>query len=251
MTISDDVLRIWMRDAKKYLHRYWDHPHYDDIVASAYLHMWQAIQRADECEVEDLKGYAMRAAWNGAQSFLGSAKNEHRTFNIFKRKDTLPTVYIEDLRKIPQSEWEHRKLIEPDFAPPLIERLAAEDELRRLSPRKRAALILCCLHGLTREEARLQLGWPRWRIDRVLQRVPFDAIPYAHPGCGPGRAGGVRTTQKDQTKERKRTALLARNEEIMRLHRAGEPYARIGASLGLSYKRVWDIVQRRERGEIL
>jgi hypothetical protein len=51
MSVSDDVLRVWMADAKKYLHRYWDHPHYDDIVAEAYLTMWEALAAADEAGV--------------------------------------------------------------------------------------------------------------------------------------------------------------------------------------------------------
>jgi DNA-directed RNA polymerase specialized sigma24 family protein len=192
MTISEDILRVWMQDAKKYLHRYWDHPHYDDIVASAYLNMWQAITRADECEVKDLKGYTMRAAWNGAQSFLGSAKNEHRTFDIFKRKETTPTIYLEDVIAGRSPDHLPRNGVEPDFAPKLIEWLAAQEELERKPAALQAALILCCLEGLTREEARLQLGLPRWRIDRLLQRVPFAAIPYAHSGGCNRRQPGCR-----------------------------------------------------------
>lgn len=182
MTVSDDVLRIWMQDAKQYLHRYWDHPAYDDIVAEAYLAMWEAISRVPEGMVKNVQGYAMRAAWNGAQAYLSSPRNDHRTYNVFKHKDCRPQLYLQDVINAhpDPEEWLPPRLVEPDFAPPLIERLAAEEELAKLPAAKQAAFTLCCLHGLTREEARLQLDFSRTKIDKLLCRVPFAAIPYAH-----------------------------------------------------------------------
>jgi DNA-directed RNA polymerase specialized sigma24 family protein len=184
MTVSDDTLRVWMQDAKQYLHRYWNHPAYEDIVAEAYLTMWEAISRIPQGTVANVQGYAMRAAWNGAQAYLSSPRNDHRTYNVFKHKECRPQLYLQDVLDAhpDPEEWLPQRLVEPDFVPPLIERLAAEAELAQLKPAKRAALVLCCLHGLTREEARLQLGWSRSKIDKVLARVPFAAIPYAHPG---------------------------------------------------------------------
>lgn len=184
MRVSEDVLRIWMADAKKYLHRYWDHPCYDDIVAEAYLTMWEALVNADEGQVRDVKAYAVRAAWYGAQAFIGGPRNPSRTWNIFHRTSVTPDLSLEGVRAGHYEEWTPRHLVEPDFAPALVERLAADQELERLNPAKRAALILCCVHGLTREEARLQLGFSRSKIDKLLARVPFAAIPYAHPGPG-------------------------------------------------------------------
>jgi RNA polymerase sigma factor (sigma-70 family) len=184
MVVSEDVLRIWLREAKQFLHRYWDHPAYDDIVAEAYLTMWEAITAAEPNAVRDLKAYAMRAAWNGAQAFLSSPRNEHRTYSVFKRKETAPVCYLQDIIAGRHEDWCPYRLIEPDFAPALIERIAAEDELTRLQPAKRAALLLCCCRGLTREEARRQLGFSRTKIDKLLARVPRSAIPYAHPGPG-------------------------------------------------------------------
>lgn len=180
MEVSEDVLRVWMAEAKQYLHRYWDHPAFDDIVAEAYLTMWEAISAAEEGQVRDLEGYALRAAWNGAQAFLSSPRNDHRTYNVFKRKQCQPSIYLQDVIAGRHPDWTPRRLVEPDFVPALIERLDAEAALARLKPAKRAALVLCCLEGLTREEARQQLGFSRSKIDRLLARVPFAAIPYAH-----------------------------------------------------------------------
>lgn len=188
MTLSEDVLRIWMKDARRQLRRYRDHSHWEDIAAEAYLTMWEAISRAQEDSIRDLHGYAMRAAWNGAQGYLSSPANEHRTYNVYHRTEVIPSLSLEAVVAGHYPEWCPRGLVEPDFVPRLIERLAALEELARVEPSKRAALILCCLEEMTREEARLQLGWPRWKIDRVLRRVSSAAIPYAHPG-GSARRG--------------------------------------------------------------
>lgn len=182
MTVGEDVLRIWMAKAREYLCRYWGHPDFDDIVAAAYLTMWEAIMNAPEDSVRDLQGYAMRAAWNGAQAYLSSPANIHRTFDIFHRRAVVPALYWDDVRAGRSPEWAPRGLVEPDFVPPLIDRLAMIEELARVKPSRRAVLILCCLEGLTREEARQRLGWSRTKVDKALAGVPFAAIPYAHPG---------------------------------------------------------------------
>lgn len=192
MTISEDVLRIWMADAKRYLHRYWDHPHYDDIVAEAYLTMWEALSRADAARVKDVHGYAMRAAWNGAQAYLSSPRNEHRTWNIFKQKPVTPHLSLDGVIAGHYEEWTPRRLVEPDFVPALIERLAAEQELAKLSPPRRAALLLCAVQGLTRWEACRQLGWSRTRIDYYLRGVSRQAVPNSHPGPGGPPPGQIR-----------------------------------------------------------
>lgn len=196
MTLAEDTLRIWMSDARRSLHRYGDHPHFDDIVAEAYLAMWEAIDGADADKVRDLHAYAMRAAWNGAQTFLSSPRNEQRTWSVFKRKAFAPTLYWQDIGDARSAEWLPSGLIEPDFAPRLVERLAAEQELATMKPARRAALWLCCVEGLTREEARLRLGFSRTKIDKLLARVPFAAIPYAHPG--PGAPLNWRARSRDQ-----------------------------------------------------
>jgi DNA-directed RNA polymerase specialized sigma24 family protein len=182
MTISEDVLRVWMQEAKKCLRRYWDHPHFDDIVATAYLAMWEAISKAEEGSIRDVRGYAMRAAWYGAQAFLSSPANAQRTYNVFKQKPVAPTLYLEDVRNGRHQEWSPSRLVEPDFVPPLLERLAAEADLAKLSPKRRAAIWLCAYRGLTRDEACAQLGWPRHRIDFYLKGISRDAVPYSHPG---------------------------------------------------------------------
>lgn len=182
MTLPEDTLRIWMQDAKGYMHRYWSHPHYDDIVAEAYLTMWEAISRAPEGTVRDLHGYAMRAAWNGAQAYLSSPRNEQRTYNVFKKKACVPSLSLEAVRERHYPEWSPAQTTCPDFVPPLIERIDAEAELARMSPKRRAAIWLCAYQGLTRDEARAELGWSRDKIDKILCGVSRDAIPYAHPG---------------------------------------------------------------------
>lgn len=183
MTISDDVLRIWMRKARKNLRRYWDHPDLEDIISEAYLTMWDALRKLSEGTIQDVESYAMRAAWNGAQAYLSSPANIHRTFNVFHRKAVEPPIYLEDVRRRhEQPEWTPRRLVEPDFVPPLIERLAAIEALAQLPPRRRAALILCCLQGLTRDEACAQLGLSRDQIYHALRGVSHAAIPCAHPG---------------------------------------------------------------------
>jgi DNA-directed RNA polymerase specialized sigma24 family protein len=182
MTVSDDVIRIWMRFAKRNLRRYRDHPHYDDIVATAYMVMWEAIANAPEGSVRNLKSYAMRAAWHGAQTFLSSPANAQRTWSVFKRKAMQPTLYVEDIRKVADRDYEHPSLVTPDFAPPLIDLMAAQEALAKLSPKRRAAILLCVYGGLTRDEACAQLGWARHRIDYYLRGVSRDAVPNSHPG---------------------------------------------------------------------
>lgn len=182
MTVSEDVLRIWMQDAKSYLHRYWNHPHYDDIVATAYLTMWEALSRAPEGSVRDVKGYAMRAAWNGAQAYLSSPANEHRTFNIFKKKEVVPSLSLQAVEAGHYPEWAPCGLRQPDFVPALLERIDAEREMAKLSPKRRVAIWLCAYQGLTRDEACAQLGWLRSRIDYYLRGVSREAVPCSHPG---------------------------------------------------------------------
>lgn len=181
MTISEDVLKIWMREVKKYLHRYWSHSHYDDIVAEAYLTMWEALSRAPEGSVRDVKAYAMRAAWNGAQAYLSSPANEQRTYNVFHKTECTPGLSLEGVIAGYYPEWAPHWLRQPDFVPALIERLAAEDELAKMKPARRAALLLCAYHGYTRYEAMEQLGFSRTKIDKLLCGISREAIPYTHP----------------------------------------------------------------------
>jgi hypothetical protein len=51
--ISEDSLRIWLADAKRFLHRYWDHPYYDDLIGEAYLTMWEALSSPNARHAED------------------------------------------------------------------------------------------------------------------------------------------------------------------------------------------------------
>lgn len=184
MQLSDDVIRVWMGDVRRYLRRYFDHPHFDDIVAEAYLTMWEALTAADENQVRDVKAFAMRAAWYGAQNYLSSPRNDARTYNVFKKKAVTPLLSLEGVIAGHYEEWTPSRMREPDFVPLLIERIAAEQELAKLSPARRTAILLCAYHGLTRREACEQLGWSRTRIDYYLRGISRDAVPSSHPGPG-------------------------------------------------------------------
>ncbi len=194
--VPEIVLKVWMKDVKKRLHRYWDHPEYDDIVAEAYMTMWEALSRADAEKVRDVHGYAMRAAWLGAQAFLGGPRNGARTWNIFKKTPVTPLLSLDGVIAGHYEEWTPRRMIEPDFVPALIERLVAEAVLSGFSPARQTVILLCAYHGLTRWEACEQLGWSRNRIDYYLQGVSRQAIPYAHPG--PGAPKNWPTRQRDE-----------------------------------------------------
>jgi membrane fusion protein (multidrug efflux system) len=74
---------------------------------------------------------------------------------------------------------------------------AIHEELRRLPERYRSVLVLCCLEGLTQQQAAVQLGWPLGTVQSRLARgrrrlcarlarrgvTPAGAVPF--PPSGP------------------------------------------------------------------
>ncbi len=183
MSVSDDVLRIWMAKIKKQLGGYRDHPDFDDLVAEAYLGMWEGLTRASNAIV-DLEGYAIQSAWNAVFIYLVSPRNQHRGRNS-EGTSLLPSLYLEDVSAGRHPDYAPCRLVSPDFAPHAIERIVTLAELARCPSRLRALLILCCLKQLSREEAGAQLGLSRHQVSRALRGISKDAIPHA--GADPCR----------------------------------------------------------------
>src|SRR6266498_1806412 len=107
------------------------HPQFDDIVASAYLGMWRALQHAEAGR--EPTGLALHGAWFGAQKFLSS--HACVTCRTTCRDNERPElISLSDWQTLHSQDGAIRTPVEPDFAPRLIERIAATEELAKMPP---------------------------------------------------------------------------------------------------------------------
>jgi hypothetical protein len=100
-----------LRVLDRYLHRWHGHPEWDDIRASAYLSVAQALAKLPP-DHENPQGVLVRAGWLGAQGFLRSAGSLCRRYT--RQGYALP-------ERVPLTEG--LPLLSGDFVPPLLDLL--------------------------------------------------------------------------------------------------------------------------------
>jgi hypothetical protein len=102
-----------LRVLDRYLHRWHGHPEWDDIRASAYLSVAQALAKLP-ADHENPAGVLVRAGWLGAKGFLRSAGSLCRRYT--RQGHALPETV---------SLTEDLDLLSGDFVPPLLDLLEA------------------------------------------------------------------------------------------------------------------------------
>lgn len=134
MTVTEAQFEQWRQQAARHLQRYYDHPDYDDLLATAYASLWRAVSSADWSQVRDPGAYALRSAWLGAQDFLRSPANRFRQHTRHGGAAEARVISLAEMSP-------HEEPMMDDFAPALVERIAARQELARRSQRGQVALL--------------------------------------------------------------------------------------------------------------
>lgn len=169
-SLDEEQIEAWMVIVRRHLRKYRGHREYDDILASGYFGMWKVLRSARWQQVKD-EGTAL-VLWgvnHEVSNFLWGSACLSRQHNV-RGNPVLAAVSITEIDR-KNEDGRYWGPIEPDFVPALLERLQAERELAAMKPRRRAALLLGCLYGLSRKEIARQLGVPYRQIKRDLQGV--------------------------------------------------------------------------------
>lgn len=177
MNFTDEQIKGWMSRVRHLCCHWRSHPQFDDIVASAYLGMWRALQHNDGDPDRDHTGLALDGAWNGAHKFLRSpvCVTSKTTCKGNERPEVLS---LTDWQTLSGKDGPVSPPVVPDFAPRLIEWIAANEELQKMPARKRRALILGCIYELSRKEIIEETGWKRDVVYKMLNGI--DGLPTAY-----------------------------------------------------------------------
>jgi hypothetical protein len=156
--VSDETFRPYMRVIRRRLRCYRRHPGWEDILSAAYVAVFKALEALPEDEQLDAVGLALTTANNAASSWLRSPENPLRDRTRHGRPLSYQAVWLPDFFWVGGEERQHQvhwRLVEPDFAPALIERLWAsevcEQARRALPPSEWAALWSRCREALNEE----------------------------------------------------------------------------------------------------
>lgn len=144
--LSEAVTAQYLALIRDRLARYRQHPQYEDLQSEATLHVLKALSRLPPEEREGAPGLVWTVAGHGAVEFFQSPRNEYRTDNGAGFR---PRARLE-LDGLNANERELFLGHVPDFAPPLIEQLAAEELWRqffRSLPRRDRPVLLRYLTG--------------------------------------------------------------------------------------------------------
>lgn len=178
MNFPEGQIKAWMSRVRHLCCRWRNHSQFDDIVASAYLGMWRALQHSDGRE--ENTALALSGAWCGAHKFLAS--HACITSQTTCRGNARPEwVSLSDWQSLHSREGTVPPPVVPDFAPQVVEWLQAQRELEQMPARKRRALILGCIYLLSRKEIGEEMGLDKHAVSRLLKGV--DVIP-THYGNG-------------------------------------------------------------------
>lgn len=170
ITLDDErMYRAITSRAVKFLS---SHPQYEDAVAVAHLEVWRQIMRYPPEERGGKHRLVAVIARHAAHHFLRSPANDERTQSRdgFPIERPLPIHEIED--------YLPGRSVEPDFAPPLIERLwrrqVWQEAWEAAQEVDREILSLYCVHGISHEEIGRRFGRPANWSWRKIKRI-FEA----------------------------------------------------------------------------
>lgn len=135
--VPESVARLYVRMIRAIIRRYRSHPQYDDMFSAVLVDVFEALARLPEERRDDAIGLVVKAARNGAASFLASPENDTRTHFRDSKKPVPERISLDDPEAWSE-DWEYAgRLSLPkvaDFAPVVIERLYrrwVREELRR------------------------------------------------------------------------------------------------------------------------
>jgi hypothetical protein len=141
--VTDATFRPYMRVVQNRLHRYREHPGWDDLLSVAYIAVYEALDKLTEEEQANATGLVVQAAYWAACNWFDSPANMHRSRSGRGNRLAYTTEPLE-----PYVAWDDAPcpwpLVQPDFAPALVERLWREgvaDEARAVvTPEQWAAM---------------------------------------------------------------------------------------------------------------
>lgn len=174
MRFEEEQIKAWMARIRHLCCRWRSHSQYEDIVSCAYLGMWRALQHADDTPGRDHTPLALQGAYTGALKFLRDPVCVTSTYTS-KGNARPEVISLSDWQTLWSNEGAVSQPVEPDFAPKLIEWLAAEAELAKMPARKRRALSLGCIYLLSRKEIGEDMGLDKYAVSKLLKGI--DVIP--------------------------------------------------------------------------
>lgn len=185
MNFPEETIKAWMARVRHLCCRWRSHPQFDDIVACAYLGMWRALQHADDTPGRDHTPLALQGAYTGALKFFRDPVCVTSTYTC-KGNERPEVLSLSDWQTLWSSDTGAvSQPYEPDFAPRVIEWLAAQDELAKLPAKKRRALVLGCIYLLSRKEIGEEMGLDKYAVSRLLKGIDVIPTHYGNPAYRP------------------------------------------------------------------
>lgn len=174
MNVPEETVKAWMKIIDHHLRRYRKHLDYEEIVATGYYALAVQLRSDFWRETGGSVTAILRYVDWLVKNFLGSSSNRERTYT-HAGKSVPECVSLADLEWRREEEgWKELCPRVPDFVPPLLDRLEVERRLARFKPRKRAALLLHCYHGMSYAEVARALSLSESQVKRDCAgvRVP-------------------------------------------------------------------------------